>query len=176
MVSSPKSQLWHGCLHSNAYWRRGLGLEWRVGSSKNARPNSQPNSCAYLFIEWIRFDFIDSQIHRRGHLKLTSWDFASMLGFTNMTRTWGTWDPIWDGPKTLMDKAQKLGGCSLVRTCQHEWDLGLGTPCELVPNNSQDNEEHASKAWGMTVVMSLVLFYFFLSNKLKGLSNRPHIG
>ena len=38
MVRSLKSQVWHGCLYGNAFWRWGLQLVLRVGSSKKIDP------------------------------------------------------------------------------------------------------------------------------------------
>ena len=44
-VLSPKSQGWHGYLHGNTFWRWGLEVVLRVGSSpKKARPNSLSTS------------------------------------------------------------------------------------------------------------------------------------
>ena len=37
-VSSLKSQVWHGCLHNNTFWRWGLGQVLRVRSSKKLDP------------------------------------------------------------------------------------------------------------------------------------------
>ena len=37
-VSSLKSQVWHGCLHGNMFWRWGEGLVLRVGSSLMLKP------------------------------------------------------------------------------------------------------------------------------------------
>ena len=36
-VLSPKSQVWHGWLHGNTFWRWGLGLVLRIGLSKKLR-------------------------------------------------------------------------------------------------------------------------------------------
>jgi hypothetical protein len=43
-VPSFKSQVWHGCIHGNNVWRRGLGLILRVGSSQKLHPtlNTRP--------------------------------------------------------------------------------------------------------------------------------------
>ena len=37
-VPSPKSQVWHRCLHDNTFWRRGLGHVLKVGSSRALNP------------------------------------------------------------------------------------------------------------------------------------------
>ena len=66
-VPSPKSQVWHGCLHGNTFWRWGLG------------PNSQPKSRKLLYIK-SRSDFNDDQPYFSG-----SW--GSQVG---------TLPPCWD--------------------------------------------------------------------------------
>jgi hypothetical protein len=43
IVPSPKSQLWHGCLHNNTIWRWSLGLVLRVGLSKKLDPTLNTN-------------------------------------------------------------------------------------------------------------------------------------
>ena len=47
-VSSPKSQVWHGWLHDNTFWRWGLGLVLRVKSSKKLDPTLNPSSTNVL--------------------------------------------------------------------------------------------------------------------------------
>ena len=93
-VPSPKSQVWHGCLHDNTFWRSGLGLVLGVGSSKKLDP-SLNTSLAIFLHKIIKIRFLRQ-------LTILEWFL----------------------------EAQKLGLGLHVGTCWHEWDSGLGTPCE----------------------------------------------
>ena len=97
-VPSPKSQLWHGCLHGNTFRRRGLTLVLRSSWVKQkARPNSQHKSLEYSCTKWTKIQLLWSIIN---HALIVSWslkvwDFASMSGFDGIS---GTWDPMWTNP------------------------------------------------------------------------------
>ena len=47
-VLSPKSQVWHGCLHDDTYWRWGLGFVLRVGLSKKLDPTLNTSLSHFL--------------------------------------------------------------------------------------------------------------------------------
>jgi hypothetical protein len=87
-----RSQVWHGCLHDDTFWRWGLGLVLRVGSSKMLDPTLD-KSLKKILLEVIIFNFNEYKTYFIDLWRLKSWDFASISGLAKLT--WvgcGTWD------------------------------------------------------------------------------------
>ena len=98
-VPSPKSQVWHGCLHDNTFWRWGLGVVLRVG----LRNNLDPTFSTSLMIIFV-YSNQDLNLMIVNHILMVSWgskvrklppcwDLLIRLGL-------GTWDPMWTNPNT----------------------------------------------------------------------------
>ena len=94
----PKSQLWHGCLHGNTFWRWGLGLVLKEGLSKKSDPtlNTSPanifawkkNKDSSQWLLAICTWFLEAQ---KVGTSPPCWDLLTWVGL-------GTWDPMWTGP------------------------------------------------------------------------------
>ena len=52
--------------------------------TQNVRLDSEPKSCKYICIKQSRSNFNDNWPYFSDYLRLTSWDFASMLGLGTM--------------------------------------------------------------------------------------------
>jgi hypothetical protein len=50
-VPSPKFQVWHGCLYGNTFWRWGLRLLLRFGSSKKLDPTLHTSPARIFYIK-----------------------------------------------------------------------------------------------------------------------------
>jgi hypothetical protein len=96
-----KSQVWHGCLHGNTFWRWGLGLVLRARSSKKLVPtlNTNPGNNftqnnkdqTWMIINHVLMIYWGSKV---GAFMSACRDLLTWVGL-------GTWDPIWIGPKWL---------------------------------------------------------------------------
>jgi hypothetical protein len=106
MVPSPNSRLWHGCLHGNAFWRLGLGLVLRFGSSKKLDPTlNRPMLGSHLHSAWpcpshAFFFFWGAQIENsiaRETQNTTNPAETSHTSFTIRTcvGTLPCWGPVW---------------------------------------------------------------------------------
>ena len=95
-VPSPRSQVWHGCLHIHPFGMWGPGLVLRVGSLKKLDLKAQHKSCEFFGHkdQW-RSDFDESKPCFNGFIRFESREFASMLGLVDVS---GTWDPMWNCP------------------------------------------------------------------------------
>ena len=84
---------WHRILTA---WLRTCVESWVV---KKSRPNLQHKSQDFLHminnILWL-LSFNECTPYFSAFVRLTSWDFASVLGVADMSETW---DPMWTGPK-----------------------------------------------------------------------------
>ena len=79
---SPKSRLWHGCLHGNTFWRWGWGLVLGVGSSRMLDPTLNPSPT--IIFAWNKQDPV---LMIFSHVWIVLWDSRV-----------GTWDSMWIGP------------------------------------------------------------------------------
>ena len=95
------SQVWHGCLHGNIFWRRGLRLVLRIVLSKMLDPTLKP-SPTNMFA-WNNEDLTLMIVN---HMSMVSW--GSKVGTLPPCwdlLTWvglGTWDPTWTNPKYVV--------------------------------------------------------------------------
>ena len=73
-IPSLKPQVWHNCLHGNTLWRWGLGLVWRVGSSKKLDLTFQHKSRECFCTKQWRSDFNEYKPYFQWFLeRLESW-------------------------------------------------------------------------------------------------------
>ena len=93
-VSSLKSQLWHGCLHDDTFWRWDLGLGMQVGSSKKLDPTLIPS-----LVSIIAWNNQDLTLMILNHILVIAWGLqVGTLSPCWDLLTWvGTRDPVWAG-------------------------------------------------------------------------------
>ena len=93
MIPTLESQIWHGCLHDNTFWKWGLGLALWVGLSKKLDPtlkpsltniflikNQDPTSMITIIFEW-------SLEAHKWRLLSPRWDSLNMIGIWGPRRT-----------------------------------------------------------------------------------------
>ena len=99
---SSKSQVWHGRLHGNTFWRGGLGLVLTIGLNQKSDSTLNTSHMKNFIGKELRSNFNDNRPYINGSLRLQRWDFALHVGTRLPYHEWdlgpGTWDPMWTGP------------------------------------------------------------------------------